>query len=416
MKATTNLNSFFESDEVTLPVGGFEENNETFDTFMKRVFDRFIGLLRQLEDPDYPDIVSTMRSSVARIEALCHTIISALKHYLNGFPSEAYKQIEESILLVHLVDLTTSLGGGIFPKTPKIIAGPPPLRQGDDFIEARLNPPMYRIRENRTEAASGELLGKDIFHVPFEKRHLVSNERYSIAGLPCLYLGSSTWVCWDELGRPAFDEIFVSLFRMAEEVVVLDFELPPINAWKAFRAGEQELDYVAKHKLPPTQFSKVFNQSFIESYIAAWPLIAACSVKTGYKNASFHPQYIVPQMLLQWVSMAQVVDGIRYFSTRTQRAGFPYYNCAFPAREIRNEGRCAYLQQKFKLTDPIPWSILREVVLTGFVDSGPSNWETYISLSRDLKFSYRQTGFYLAEQTLKFLESEHPDWSKKVAP
>jgi hypothetical protein len=113
------------------------------------------------------------------------------------------------------------------------------------------------------------------------------------------------------------------------------------NAWNAYRAALQELAYSLMHKLPVSEFSQLYGQTFIEGYILAWPLIVACSIKTGNKDSSFHPQYLVPQMLLQWVCDEQKVDGIRYFSTRTPRGGFPYYNFAFPARVIKSEGRCA---------------------------------------------------------------------------
>jgi hypothetical protein len=168
------------------------------------------------------------------------------------------------------------------------------------------------------------------------------------------------------------------------------------------------------HKLPVSEFSQLYGQTFIEGYILAWPLIVACSIKTGNKDSSFHPQYLVPQMLLQWVCDEQKVDGIRYFSTRTPRGGFPYYNFAFPARVIKSEGRCAHLQKKFTLTDPISWLILREINLPGFVDASATNWKTDVTLTKDLPFTYSQTGFYLAEQTLKYLADKYPDWLKRV--
>ena len=45
----------------------------------------------------------------------------------------------------------------------------------------------------------------DLFHIPYSKRTLVNNYRYSIAGHPSLYLGQSTFVCWNELRKPDFN-------------------------------------------------------------------------------------------------------------------------------------------------------------------------------------------------------------------
>jgi hypothetical protein len=406
-----NLSEFFDLDTVTLPVGGFEEKTETFDRFLRTRFDKYIALVTELDDGEHPKICSKVKSSLGSTELLCNQIISALSHYLRGYPSKAYWEIEQSLQSMDIGNLTTSMSGGVVGGPPKAIAGPVGLRQGAELLDSSLHPPLYRMRENKgATAASGELSGKALFHVPFEDRRLVRNQRYSIAGLPCLYLGSSTWACWEELGRPDLDGVFVSLFRFIQDTSVLDFQFPPINAWNVFRASRQE------SKIAATEFSARYGDSFIESYISLWPLIAACSVKTASGDGSFYPQYIVPQMLLQWVCDERKVDGIRYFSTRTPRGGYPYYNCAFPARNITHHGRCSYLRERFKLTDPISWSILREIDIRSFIDAGPSNWGTFIPVSKDIQFGYAQTGFYIAEQTLKYLEEKYPNASKQVEP
>lgn len=90
----------------------------------------------------------------------------------------------------------------------------------------------YRIRCDRSEFKIPQR--GDIFHVPFEKRRLVGNQRYSIAGLPCLYLGSSIWICWEELGRPPLDSVWVSRFRIVKQASVLDFQFPPHHVWRLF--------------------------------------------------------------------------------------------------------------------------------------------------------------------------------------
>ena len=37
---------------------------------------------------------------------------------------------------------------------------------------------------------------KDMLHIPFNKRELVKTQRFSISGVPCLYLGATSYVCW----------------------------------------------------------------------------------------------------------------------------------------------------------------------------------------------------------------------------
>src|SRR5205823_638449 len=79
---------------------------------------------------------------------------------------------------------------------------------------------LFRMRIG--SAAGRHQLG-DLFHIPFNSRHLITNQRYSFPGLPCLYLGQSLYVCWEELGRPDLNGVVISRFRLrtAETVKVL---------------------------------------------------------------------------------------------------------------------------------------------------------------------------------------------------
>ena len=42
----------------------------------------------------------------------------------------------------------------------------------------------------------------EMFHIKYELRGKVQTQRCSFPGLPCLYLGCSSYVCWLELNRP----------------------------------------------------------------------------------------------------------------------------------------------------------------------------------------------------------------------
>ena len=273
----------------------------------------------------------------------------------------------------------------------------------------------------RTGAPAVAFSGEELFHVPFEKRHLVSNQRYSIAGLPCLYLGSSAWVCWEELGRPDLDKVFISQFRIAKKMKVLDFHVTPRDLCQAFYQRHHILRNRSSQELETfNNFSKnfpTFDARFVESYIRLWPLIAACSVKRSMVQGSFFPQYIVPQMLLQWIRQENEIDGVRYFSTLTPRGAFAFHNYAFPVRDIKHEGRCSYLQDKFRLTDPVSWAVLSQIPLRGQVlIDDPSNRGVEISLSGDTRINYDGTGFYDAELNLKRIEKQDPNFSKQVKP
>ena len=61
--------------------------------------------------------------------------------------------------------------------------------------------PFYRMRsaDNYTQYAKNTK--DEMYHIPFNKRYLIGNERYSLTGFPTFYLSSSIYSCWEECNR-----------------------------------------------------------------------------------------------------------------------------------------------------------------------------------------------------------------------
>ena len=82
---------------------------------------------------------------------------------------------------------------------------------------------LYKARV----AESNYLFSQDeMFHIPYEKRNKIGNQRFSVSGLPCLYLGSSSYICWEELGRVDFSACNFCGFTNISDVDLYDFALP----------------------------------------------------------------------------------------------------------------------------------------------------------------------------------------------
>jgi hypothetical protein len=154
-----NLTEFFESEAVTLPVGGFEERKETFNTFLRRVFDTYLLQVKDLVDPAYPDICTTVGKSLELTSGLCDQIILSLVHYLGGDTSQAYREFDRSLAEADVASLTASLGGGVVRRSPRII----PLRGGAAFLDKSAHPVMYRMRAPKHASS---------FRRPFKGRNL----------------------------------------------------------------------------------------------------------------------------------------------------------------------------------------------------------------------------------------------------
>ena len=64
---------------------------------------------------------------------------------------------------------------------------------------------------------------KDMLHIPFDKRGIISSQRFSIAGIPCIYLSTSSLGCWLELNMPREDLFQVSSYEItSSELRVLN--------------------------------------------------------------------------------------------------------------------------------------------------------------------------------------------------
>jgi hypothetical protein len=402
------LKDFFNSEVISLPRGGFDDAKGTFDQFLENLFDNYLDLLQSINAQEFSGVKATVANLEHSARTLAASVVSAARASLDGHGHLAYQTISETLSKIDWTPFRRNLREPICS-----------INLEDPFaaeVYSVNHPPLFRIRSDRSEF---ETLDRgDIFHVPFEKRRLVGNQRYSIAGLPCLYLGSSLWICWEELGRPALDSIWVSRFRIVRPVTVLDFQFPPHQAWRLYEALCQGAPNATDHS-SENALKVSFDLDFIKAYLRCWPLIAACSIKRAQRCGSFVPEYIIPQLLLQWVAEEGLVDGIRYFSVRTPTQGNHlrgHSNCVFPVKTISVQGHCAELKKTFALTDPISWEVLTALSLRtrSIITRKDLNAFAPIKINTDLDLQYSQTDFFQIELKLEAIEERGEKFSRTI--
>ena len=110
------------------------------------------------------------------------------------------------------------------------------------------------------------------------------------------------------------------------------------------------------------------------AYLLWYPLIASCSFIRINKNDPFAAEYIIPQLLMQWVrnemgnstnhinntsdtehEYEQLV-GIRYFSCASVKASNMGFNYVFPTSGRQKSNSlpyCPVLAKAFSLTEPV---------------------------------------------------------------
>ena len=212
--------------------------------------------------------------------------------------------------------------------------------------------PLFRVRKSEQPLSKRE----QMFHIPFKQRHMVSAQRYSVAGLPCLYLGTSLYICWQEMNKPDFDKLYISSFESND------------NESKILNFAHEILFY----KMDLTSYSKkrIGSNPDVDTllaYLTLYPLIIACSFIKKDHNASFNQEYIIPNLLMQWISTnyQSNIVGLAYRSTKIVKTDHnnKAINVVLPPKttyeDILHYNFCPNLVSMFKLTPPISWQVLK---------------------------------------------------------
>lgn len=258
---------------------------------------------------------SLLNEFVDSIERFSNSMILVLHEYYLGQHTSAYDLFAETMSNIDVDYLYCDL-----PSTQK-------------FYRARALDKKIQFQKD------------DFFHVPFERRIQVSSQRYSFPGLPCLYVGSSMEVCFQELNC---DRHGVALAEIR------------LHGDKSCRVLDLTKIFNTQMELMSTCEQMYFLKLF--------PLVFLCSTEiqqdrgSDTKEPKFRPDYVIPQLLLEYILDRTTWDkspifGIKYYSVKddffsewlngnTQKL-LTKINVAIPVRTDGSHGYCSTLQELF---------------------------------------------------------------------
>jgi len=187
----------------------------------------------------------------------------------------------------------------------------------------------YRIRYSEFSL----LDQKDLFHIPFEERYKVADERYSVSGNPCLYLSNSLYLCFREKQLESYNNQYASLVRYFP------------------------IDEIKNYVIDLTWDKDLIDSESKLRFIITWPLLAACNILVHDYSHKFRCEYLIPQMILNWVMHGrQRILGVKYNSTKISSSSKDvgaFHNYAFPAKSNLGLEYGVELTEHFHLTKPI---------------------------------------------------------------
>lgn len=317
-----------------------------FDNDFRKVLDAclndYLGLIKE----HFVDIFY-----YAQVVINCDYMNRIVKSFLQGRHSTAFKQLKNV------------------------------LKENNDMfvVDIDANETFYRMRS--FDKRKG-LRRTDLFHIPITQKRIIQTQRYSAPGYPCLYLGKSIYVCWEEMQRPDTETTLVSCFKSQNKLRVLDMRIPTLFEF--------------------------FDDA--EKYILSFPFIIAAGIPVCNSKDIFKPEYIIPQLILEWViennsNKKETIYGVYYTSVNRNEDFYwgldhEWDNLAIPVQTpLSEEAYCPKLKQLFYCTRPTCYEyefILGNINNTGHWDGGPKRRD-----SDGMKNDYYRSVFSRMEELLE---------------
>lgn len=323
-------------------------DGDSFPETLECLFSRYTKRLEEAIDNE-PYNHNNAHAYVKEIKRITGLLIKTTNHYLNGFPSKAFSTFERVMRILAQTPLR------IYQKSVMEQFDNPVWRNQDDLKLYR----AVRVADNKPYQRTR------VFHTPYNLRSKVSTNRYSIAGYPSLYLGTSLELCCNEIKADLNkDLIIAAAFKLERTIEYTNTNIQVIEL------GVKPQDFLnnpidneeSRRRIPRDLVESTNVQS---AYLLWYPLIAACSFIRTNKNDPFAAEYIIPQLLMQWVRSEinskedddyDNLIGIRYFSCASVKASDMGFNYVFPTSGRQKSYElpyCAVLTKAFRLTNPV---------------------------------------------------------------
>ena len=292
------ITDFINDDFFSLP--RTQSPKEDYKNFTNRIFKQFLEKLENVEN--FEDVSFNVSRIKERQIHLVAKLKSAISNYYAGKPADALSELENGV--------------------------ESDVKNFEEILNVREFYPdsdFYRIRIHKYNYP---LNPENFFHIPFDLRGKIKTQRFSIPGFPSLYLGNSSYVCWEELSRPNLNDFQIVRLKNTKTLKVIDLSPPKKNGINTY------------------EFYK---------YLMIWPIVFACSVRVRNYDDYFKPEYIIPQLLLQWVRKDNRIDGISYQTThidfKESKSQGEFLNIVLPVKENKTKGLCSELEGKFLMTE-----------------------------------------------------------------
>lgn len=212
------------------------------------------------------------------IKRYSDSVKKSIRLYYDGSISKAHNMIKKLVkgCEEHSLAVSTIVNSEAFPgvKGTEI-----------QFFRARLSEDAKAFK------------AKDMLHLPLSMRGKTGNYRFSIPGIPSLYLGNSSYACWIELGCPPE-------YKFNVAPVVLD--------------GEQKIFNLAVMSRNWAKLSELEEK--VRCWLKVLILMMATSYTVNESGRIFKSEYIVSQSIMVYKQLGHL-NRERTYDLRLLRTG-----------------------------------------------------------------------------------------------
>lgn len=324
-------------------------NGNDFSLTLEELFNVYINELEQIQNSK-EKMYGYASVDLNNIKKVCGLLVTSVRHYLNGFPSKSYTTFNKAMDVLMYMPLK------IYQKS---------VIEQFEISNSYLKDDDLKLYRVVCVSDNKPYNRERVFHTPYNLRSKVSTCRYSIAGYPSLYLGTSLALCSEEINMDLHQTFaLASVFKLEKifeytntNIQVIELGVKPQD----FIGIKQDTPY-SNRNIPRSLLDNVEVKS---AYLLWYPLIAACSYIRINKKDPFAAEYIIPQLLMQWVrnKLCSCINedsdqliGIRYFSCASVKASEMGFNYVFPTsgkQKASDLPYCSVLAKSFRLTKPV---------------------------------------------------------------
>lgn len=329
-------------------INGFQipfiaDNNEDYEEKLKEKLSAF---KKEINRPAF----EKEGNLISDVNNICDKVIDAFEAAKSGKNDEAEKLVSEILqnykqnpFAVSELDKSYAFRG--LAPFEELRPSWGDKKHYEDMLNGDLS--FFRARIVRAKEKIDEM--EEINYLPYSKRLLSKDMRFSSKGKVCLYLGTTSYVCSEECRWNEKDNLYLSSFKFNEKGKRLKIlNLVVLQALMNGMASRVDNNLTAKN---------IHN-----AMILVFPLVIATmfTIKTFNKDREdkYHEtikyEYLLSQILMN-VLQKEGIDGVAYLSRQGKDDfQYPQMVClAIPVTNINSENEYGDLINCYEMTKPI---------------------------------------------------------------